>query len=62
MIIANGKIEAHINANSGGFLVIVTYNGDCLLSVPSRLYTSIDKAKAGAKRMMAKVHAIKTGA
>lgn len=55
--ITKGRYTATITTNSGGFLVIVTRDGDCLPGIPSRGYTTQVQAERGAERMLAKAAA-----
>jgi len=53
--INQGRYTATIRTNSGGFLVIVTRDGDCLAGMPSRSYATAKAAEKGARGMLAKV-------
>jgi len=55
--INQGRYTATIRNNSGGFLVIVTRDGDCLHGVPSRFYSNEKTAATGARKMLAKAGA-----
>ena len=55
--ISQGRYNANITSNQGGFLVIVDREGSCLHGVPSRLYADMKRAETGARRMLAKVAA-----
>ena len=55
--IISGRYEATIRPNSGGFLVLVTRDGDCLHGIPSKHYDTKAKAEKGARRMLAKAAA-----
>lgn len=57
MTITKGRYTANIRRNAGGFLVIVTRDGDCLPGMPSKSYGTAKTAEAGARRMLAKVAA-----
>ena len=53
--LTQGNVEATITRNGqADFMVIVTRNGRCLHGIPSKHYTTLKRAEAGAKRMMAK--------
>jgi hypothetical protein len=55
--IKQGRYTANISRNNGGFLVIVTRDGDCLHGIPSRSYATAKAAEIGARKMIAKAAA-----
>ncbi len=57
MTITQGRYTATIRSNNGGFLVIVTRDGDCLHGIPSRSYADMKRAQTGARKMLAKAAA-----
>jgi hypothetical protein len=57
MIIRQGRYAANIRPNTGGFLVIVTRDGDCLHGIPSRSYATQKAAERGAANMLKKAAA-----
>jgi hypothetical protein len=55
--ITQGRYTATIRRNAGGYLVIVTRDGDCLPGIPSRSYATAKTAETGARKMLAKAAA-----
>ena len=55
--ITEGRFPATIRPNSGGFLALVTRNGDCLHGIPSRQYATAKAAETGALKMLRKAAA-----
>lgn len=55
--INQGRYTANISRNSGGFLVIVTRDGDCLPGIPSRSYVSAKTAETVARKLLQKAAA-----
>jgi len=57
MTISNGKYAASIHNAQGRFMVLVTYENECLPAINPRFYATQKAAERGAAKMLAKATA-----